>query len=83
MLDEICANVESLQKNNKHITPTVNDIYDTLLRHFPWIKKRTQQEYECIREAIIKEIKTNVDKRASLKESISKILRSMASCLNF
>lgn len=76
-IDSIVEEIQNLQKENEHITPTVNDIYDVFSSNFSKIKSATPTEYKCIRNTIVKFNKLIIEKKMSLKEAIINILWSI------
>ncbi len=77
VFEEICVQIVALQKENQHITPTVNDIYDVLASKFSRFRTTTQIQYKCIRDTIVKFNKLILEKKMNLKEAVVNIVYSI------
>lgn len=77
VIKKICTQIEEIQKENQHITPTLNDIYLVLSSNFHNIVRSNQKQYKCVREVIIRFNKLLLEKKMSLEVTVVNILQAI------
>ncbi len=63
-----------IQEDNGNLSPTINNVFDSIIKVYPKIKEIEKSKYECLRSLIIKHLKAHNNRSITKDDMFKNIL---------